>query len=136
MRQLPWIMLFGLLVVACVKNHQPDVLDVSKEPKEYKVRPAQDPIVKVSGPSIVYVKQNKKTRVLIQWLPERAGQVTVPLRAVDDGSGPLIVGVKPIVEEPDKEQYGTPDGPDCLCSECMNAGYTCCTIMKDEESSN
>ena len=135
MRQLPWIMLFGLLVVACQKNDdQPAVLDVSKGPKEFKGRPAQDPVVKVSGQSILYVKQNEKTRVLIQWRSESAGQVTVPLRAIDDGSGPLFVGEKPIEQKSKEEQYGAWEC-DCpgLCTECMGAAYTCCAIINPDK---
>lgn len=134
MRRLPWIMVFGLLVVACHKKvDQPAVLDVSKGPKEFKVRPAQDPIVRVSGQSILYVKQNAKTRVLIQWLPESAGQVTVPLRAIDDGSGPLLVGVEPIVKKPKEKPYWRLECPD-LCTECLDAAYTCCSIIHPNKS--
>jgi len=108
------------------------VIDVSKEPQEFKKAPAQDPLVKVSGPSVVYVEQNKQVRVLINWLPQRAGQVTVPLRAVDDRSGPLLVGLKPIAEDDKKpELYRRQDCLPDICSDCMNAAYTCCAIIQN-----
>jgi len=120
MKRVPWLLVLALFLVACRSDVEPIVLDLTKGPQTLAAAPARDPIVRVSGPSTVYVQQNRRPRVFIVWPHQRAGELTVPLRAVDNGSGPLIIGVRsrPAVED---DATITPD-----CVDCLDCFDRCC----------
>lgn len=106
-----------------VSLEEQEELDLSSGPVE-KVAPARDAIVKVSAGSIVYVLQdNERLRFYMVWAHEQAGEVLVPLRALDDGSGPLTIGL----------QTGDTSKPDDMgnmkgCPECMSAAFVKCCM--------
>lgn len=137
MKRLPWLFLLGLSLVACncpgaSQDDSPapggsaglkssPVLDVAKGQVVLDEAPAQDPRVEVNGPSTVYVLQNGQVRIIIDWLQPGSGEVTLPLRAVDDRSGPLTVRVQP----GSTYQFIRP-GYTTRCSDCFKEAYKCC----------
>lgn len=94
-------------------------LDVSQACAVKVERPTPvDPLVPVTGPSTVIVFQNKRVRVLIDWPHEKEGEVSVPLRTVDDGSGPLFVWV---LTEPELRE-SLAEGLRTACHPCVARG--------------
>ncbi len=128
MKRLPWLVVLGLFVVACGSDGEPTVLDVAKGPVELEAAPARDPIVKLTAPSTVYVKQNNRMRFLAEWPHERAGEMSVPLRALDDGSGPMTIGLW--VGPPSKFKGEDPwlQCPDCMAE--FQAFDRCCLLHR------
>lgn len=131
MKRLPWLFLLGLFLVSCKKEKEnepaalveplvlngTDEIEVASDPNRER-----DPTVRLSEPSIVYVTQNGMVRFVQYWPHQREETLTVPLRTIDDGSGPLQIGV---VRRRDKSR-GSP-----ICSECLEAFHTCCMGAPD-----
>lgn len=133
MRRLPWLVVPVLFVVACGSDVEPTVLDVAKGTVVLKTAPARDPVVRVTGPSTVYVEQSNRMRFMWEWPHKRAGEVTVPLRALDDGSGPLTIGLLPRFWPGAATPAGTPDLRTCPeCAREHDVYVRCCMSNPDK----
>jgi len=111
MNRVLWVLLLTALVAGCSSKPdkaavQPETVAVGSEKAavELDVAPGRavtveragpvDPVVAVSGPSTtVVVTQGKRVVAVIRWRHSSSGRITVPLKAVDDGSGPLQIAV-------------------------------------------
>ncbi|HKE13218.1 MAG TPA: hypothetical protein VKB80_00010 [Kofleriaceae bacterium] len=126
MNRVLWVLLLVILVAGC--QSKPDGAAVKSETAAVQLKVAPDhpitvqragpvdPVVAVSGPSTVVVKQGERVVVVIRWRHSGSGQVTVPLRAVDDGSGSLQIAV-------------TNDPVEVSCPPCMDPDHVmnkCC----------
>ena len=129
MKRLLWPLLSCVLVAACARVQQPPVLEVTPERAAVVPRAdARDSIVKVSGPSTLYVLQNGEVRVLIRLSRPGAAKVIVPLGAVDDGSADLVVGVMSGSLATFK---GASEIGEDICSKCMRPDmHPCCPGYK------
>src|SRR5262245_25435496 len=95
MKRLPWPALLLAALGACRAEPVPRRLHPTGERAAVVERRAPvDPVVDVEGPTTVYVIQDRRVRALIEWPHQERGRVTVPVGAVDDGSGPLFVGAR------------------------------------------
>jgi len=98
MNRVIWILVASLVVLACRSelDQVPPELDVAPNRDAMVERAGPiDPVVTVTGRSTVFVIQGDRVRAALEWPHQKGGRVTVPLKSVDDGSGPLYVRVVP-----------------------------------------
>jgi hypothetical protein len=119
MKHLSWTLLLCALASACVtdtKSTASPAIEIAPGSAIKVPRVGtSDPVIHVNQPSIVFVMQGDRVPVTLQWSRQGSGSITVPLRAVDDGSGnPLIIGVKtgPTPRQVDRLLYAT------ACADC------------------
>jgi hypothetical protein len=126
MRRLPCALLLALCLVACGQKEPADKSSVNELARHFQVESgdAADRVVPMNGPSTVHVRQNGRVVFIHHWPHQRGGQVTVPISAIDDGSGPLTIDVwpGPLADVPQFKYDGSAG-----CSACMRGAlYRCC----------
>jgi hypothetical protein len=130
MRRLSCLLLLGLILFACGGDEpakQAATIDLEKGPVQLPDGKGGDRVVRVTEPSTVYVWQNGTICFTQYWPHQRSGAVIVPVTALDDGTGPLVIGVwaGPAHKDPSGalkyEQKG-----EANCSACLDAFYRCC----------
>jgi hypothetical protein len=99
MKHLSWTLLLCALASACVTDTKFTASTAIEIAPGNAIKVPRvgtsDPVIKVNQPSIVFVMQGDRLRATLLWSHQSSGTITVPLRAVDDGSGkPLIISVK------------------------------------------
>jgi len=130
MKRVLWLLLLGVLATAGCQR-QPATAALEAAPpldiaprRSAKVAGANvtDRVVNVRGPAIVFVIQNRRVRATFELSHRGPGTFTVPLKAVDDGSGhDLHVGAMedPMPTRLRDEMCAT------LCANCIIPGDCC-----------
>lgn len=97
-----------------------------------KLRPSEYPgdvIVKVKGPSVVYVFHAQKLRTVLAWMSEEEGQLTVPVgRIAENKDEEVYIGVtadRAVLEA--LQNYTNKESPiSLLCHVCLLPNDNCC----------
>jgi hypothetical protein len=92
--KLVLVLVLVLAAAACRPPLGP-ILEVTAERAVQLPRALEhDPRVRVKEPSSVYVIQDSRVRAVVEWPGTGEGLVTVPVKTIDDGSGPIFIGVR------------------------------------------